>query len=171
MQNFLKKTFQSWDEFQKEFIQVCDTYHQPINIRSSETLKKFEGMFPQMVAKFRYQRVIYKCVHSEDVRRTKTDGSRPNQNTACISCPFRFTVKYDFEVKQLFIHPEYNLEHNHDIGGEKYNDYPFVKKRKLTEMPQAIDTAKMLIEAKATNFETRQLIQETYGNYCVNYVS
>ena len=164
----MKKKFQSWDEFQKELVLICDTQYQPVNIRSSETLKKFEEMFSEIVAKFKYQRVIYKCVHSEEVRRKNTNGTRPNQNTACISCPFRFTVKYDFQGKELFIYPEYNLEHNHEIGAEIYSNYPFVKKRKLTELPQAIDTAKTLIEAKASNFETRQLIQEKYGNNCVN---
>ena len=54
MEKFFEKSFDSWIEFEEEFNEWCDTYYQPVCVRTCLLIKEEE-----LKKKFKYDYVQY----------------------------------------------------------------------------------------------------------------
>jgi len=69
MEAFFLKTFNSYEEFKKQFLEWQDKYFQLITIDKSTKLNKLHS--ENVRNSFVYDRVIFKCKHGGDPRSGK----------------------------------------------------------------------------------------------------
>jgi hypothetical protein len=126
MDDFFKKSFNSWSEYEIEFQKWCDIYYQPAVKRSSELMSETDPISKT----FKYNFVVYNCHHAGSVREGKVDNSRLNQQTECIGCN-EFKLFYNKKLNKYCFRPKVNLIHNHDLNERRYNNYAHVRNKKM----------------------------------------
>ena len=84
MFDFFEMKFNSFKEFSEHLNEYCNTYFQLINTENSYLIKNN----PQLLEKFKYERLRLKCVHGGNGRSNKIDNSR-SVHTRCLECPFK----------------------------------------------------------------------------------
>ncbi|CAF2786046.1 unnamed protein product [Rotaria sp. Silwood2] len=159
---FFTMQFDNWVDFEAYFKNWCNNYYQPVNIKR-HSMKYNEKTMKELFNRFRYGNVKYVCHHSGPVRRHLKDGSRPNQESARMDCPFYFKIKHDTELNKIVFLKNRNLFHNHPIEEIIYKKYTFIRNKELEENEQAHDLCQMLITANASTYNNRKIIHEKFA--------
>ena len=160
---FFSKEFDTWKDFEEQFLHWCDPYNQPVNIKRSSKMYTEKAM-KELFDCFRYEHVKYASHHSGPVRRNVKDGSRSNQESARIGCEFSFKIKHDIEINKIVFMDTKNLTHNHPINKKIYKNYSFVRNKDLSENKEAYELCKTLISASATTYtcNSRKILNEKF---------
>ncbi|CAF1023307.1 unnamed protein product [Brachionus calyciflorus] len=108
MEDIFDLEFGTYDELKNTLFDWSEKFFQPINIRSSTKLKA--NFDDQIINKFVYESIYYKCHHSGKPRSNKIDNSRPSQKTECIESELLVKAETPtFEAKKI-------LKTNYDIN-------------------------------------------------------
>ena len=151
METFFLKTFNSYEEFKKQFFEWQDKYFQIITIEKSTKLNKLHSENVRNI--FVYERVNFKCKHGGDPRSGKKlyssqQGARNNTHSVCINCPWKATLVYNKPSNCLKFTQKELVHEGHIISKETYNAYGKVISRKLKQNQEAIQLQQTLDHAK-----------------------
>ena len=166
MEAFFLKTFNSYEEFKKQFFEWQDKYFQIITIEKSTKLNKLHS--ENVRNSFVYDRVIFKCKHGGDPRSGKKlessqQGARNSTHSGCINCPWKATLVYNKPSNCLKFTQKELVHEGHTISKETYNAYADVISRKLKQNQEAMQLQQTLDQAKTSCYNQVTTLNDKFG--------
>lgn len=124
--------FDSYDDFCSAFRVSEKKYSTNFVVASSQKLK-IDGIFTaDIVEKFKYRRIVYKCKYHGEPK--ANDARQRDTKTYKRGCQAYFAVSYkkcDFDRRFRLIITEFHIEHNHLLSKENFDSLPRQRNEKL----------------------------------------
>ena len=110
MNSFYNKKFKSYEIFTKEFDIFCKETFLVTSIASSTKINVHDPIAKILI----YERCLFKCIHGIKARTTQKDGSRPNQHSKYLNCPYNARLRCNRKENVLeFYNISKDEEHYH----------------------------------------------------------
>lgn len=161
--------FDSYDDFCSAFRVSEKKYYTNFVVASSQKLK-IDGIFTaDIVEKFKYRRIVYKCKYHGEPK--ANDARQRDTKTYKRGCQAYFAVSYkkcDFDRRFRLIITEFHIEHNHLLSKENFDSLPRQRNEKLQKHGAFV---KQAAEIKSNNRLLQLKINELAENDGGGYVT